>query len=278
MDTINLQRMSGLGNDFLIYDARGQDELPNKVRNHIVELSSRKNTHTKGCDQFIIIKNASDADVFIEIYNADGSEVSACGNATRCVGYIIAEELQKKIVTIRTNADLLTAENLGGNKISVDMGKPIFDWKIIPLSQKVDVDGLPIDIDTFPKPSAVSMGNPHMVFISKDVDIDGLDVPKIGAPLEVHPLYPQKTNVEFASVIDKNNIRLRVFERGVGETLACGTGACATAVVAYRKGLTNSKVNIHMNGGVLEILYPSPSGHVIMTGDIKLEEKVKVEV
>lgn len=278
MVTINLQRMSGLGNDFLIYDAREPYNYSDKVRKNIKLLASRNNKSTRGCDQLIIIRNTDDADVFMEIYNSDGSEVSACGNATRCVGYLLSEELEKKIVSVKTNADKLIAENIGNNIISVDMRAPIFDWKIIPLSKEVNVNSLPIAIKDFLKPSAVSMGNPHMVFILENTEVDTINVPELGAPLEIHPLYPQKTNVEFAKIIDRNNIRLRVFERGVGETLACGTGACATAVVAHKKGLVDNKVNIHMNGGTLEILYPNPQGHVIMSGEVKMEDMVTIEL
>lgn len=276
MANIKLERMSGLGNDFLIYDARQPQNYLDLVRKSIEELSSRQNP-TKGCDQFLILKSSKDADVYMEIYNADGGEVDACGNATRCIGLKISEELKKDSVKVKTQIGLLTADNLGNNVISVNMGKPIFDWKNIPLLSDVDINALPVNIDGFEKPAAVSMGNPHMVFLFNDKDVEKLDVTKLGKPLEYHPLYPERTNVEFGQVLDRKNIRLRVFERGVGETLACGTGACATAVIANKKGLCDSKINIHMNGGSLEIEI-SASGDILMKGAAKYEGIIEVNL
>ncbi len=278
MINIKLERMSGLGNDFLIYDARGQSEADiDVVKNNVINLSLRNNVETKGCDQFLILRSASDADIFMEIYNSDGGEVSACGNASRCVGLKISEELNKKVIKVKTKADLLIAENLGNNIVSVNMAKPIFNWEKIPLTENVDINFLPIDIEGFERPAAVSMGNPHMVFLFNDKDVKKLDVTKIGAPLEYHSLYPERTNVEFGQVLDRSNIKLRVFERGAGETLACGTGACATAVIANKKGLCDNKINIHMNGGVLEIEL-TDSGEVLMKGATKYEGIVGINI
>ncbi|MDX1950020.1 MAG: diaminopimelate epimerase, partial [Rickettsiales bacterium] len=201
---VKLRRMSGLGNDFLIYDARTQNKLSEIIKN-ISNLSSRKNKETKGCDQFIIMKSAENADVFMEIYNADGSEVSACGNATRCIGFLISEEISQKIVQIQTKADNLISENLGNNLVSVNMGKPIFEWNKIPLSENFDVFNIPISVEGFEVPSAVSMGNPHLVFFTNVINIDNFEVKKFGEPLESHNFFPQKTNVEFAKIIDRKN-------------------------------------------------------------------------
>ncbi len=275
---VKLHRMSGLGNDFLIYDARSQETSINSIVQNITTFSDRSNLQTKGCDQFIIINHAQDADIYMQIFNADGSEVSACGNATRCVGLKISEELSKKIISIKTNADKLISENLGDNLISVNMGIPKFNWQEIPLAQNFNYDEIPIKINGFASPSVVNMGNPHIVFFTDEIDINNFDVVKYGSPIEEHKLFPQKTNVEFAKIIDAENIRMRVFERGVGETLACGTGACATAVIAYKKGLVKSEVNIHMNGGILKIKYPDENNQVIMIGNVKDEGLIFSEI
>lgn len=281
-------RMNGLGNDFLIFDARkhashGVNELTNKRTNEkensltlqkIRELCSRSNAKTKGCDQLIILANSSKADIGMLVYNSDGSEVYACGNATRCVTSLMNDE-GKPEVKIETKAAILHGTMAGKNMVSVDMGEPIFDWKRIPLAKDVDTKSLPIEIEGFTKPFAVSMGNPHMVFTT-DKDVESIDVKGLGKELEYHPLYPQRANVGFAQVVDKNNINLRVFERGAGETLACGTGACAAAVASISRGLVNRKVNIKTHGGPMVIEWRESDSHVIMTGPVELEGSVEV--
>jgi diaminopimelate epimerase len=276
MQKIKLIKMNGLGNDFLIYDARVENY--NFSRDEIIKLSARSNSETKGCDQFIILKKPlSNEDGFIEIFNADGSEVSACGNATRCIGLILANSLAKPEVKIRTKADLLIASKISDTEISVNMGRPQFAWDKIPLAKNISNLNLPIILENFGvSPSAVSIGNPHMVFFLSE-DVSNLNIAKLGSPLETHPLFPEKANVSFANIVDNTNIKLRVFERGVGETLACGTAACATAVLAYAQKLCASEnINIHMQGGVLKINYSGEN--IIMTGGVEMEATINYQL
>ena len=293
-------RMNGLGNDFLIYDARGHalhartGELKNQGteekegssvhqflsssfpfnKEEILNLCSRKNKHTKGCDQLIVLTNSQKADVGMLVYNADASEVYACGNASRCVISLMSAEGKSK-ASIETKAAILNGEMFGKNMVSVDMGKPVFDWKKIPLASDVDTKNLPIELAGFDNPFAVSMGNPHMVFTTNK-DVEQIDVKGLGAPLEHHKLFPERANVGFAQIVDRTHINLRVFERGAGETLACGTGACAAAVAAISRNLVDRKVNIKTHGGPMVIEWRESDSHVIMTGPVELEGKVSV--
>ncbi len=271
--TINYIRMNGLGNDFLIYDGR---KTPKSFAlEEVIQLSSRNNRQTKGCDQFIIIENSKKADVRMLVYNSDGSEVFACGNASRCVVQILADEGKKDKIKIETKAAILEGKIAGEYMVSVDMGAPIFDWKKIPLAKDVDVKNLPISANGFEKPFAVSMGNPHMVFTTIE-DVGKIDVIGIGKPLEYHTLFPERANVGFAQIMDEKNINLRVFERGAGETLACGTGACAAAVAAISRKLCRSPINIHTRGGDMVIEWNGKeTDHVIMTGPVEHEGLVK---
>jgi diaminopimelate epimerase len=278
MASIKLIKMNGTGNDFLIFDARATEntQLVQNVIKNISELSIRSNETTKGCDQFLVLENTDEADVFMRIFNCDGSEVSACGNATRAIGWWISNELSKDTVHIQTKADILSAEQIGDFDVMVDMGKPRLEWNEIPLSHKMNTLEIPITADDLPYPAAVSMGNPHMVFFVNNVN--RMDISRIGAPLEVHPFYPEKTNVEFAEVLDHEKIRLRVFERGVGETLACGTGACAAVVAAVRRGLTLRDVEVEVKGGTLRIYWDEDTGHVHLSGKVGVDGSVEVEI
>lgn len=284
MASINLIRMNGLGNDFLIYDARKQVER-NFSAKELLKLCSRDNKQTKGCDQFIIIKNSSNADALMLVYNSDSSEVYACGNASRCVIKILHDEDKKGKISLETKAGILYGGISDNLNISVDMGEPMFEWNKIPLSVNIDTKNLPIDIEGFSRPFAVSMGNPHMVFTT-DKDVEKIDVKKLGRQLEHHPLFPERANIGFAQIIDRNNINIRVFERGAGETLACGTGACAAAVTAISRGLCDNKIKMKTRGGDMIIEWnhdsptinhqPSTTNHVIMTGPVEFEGVVEV--
>lgn len=278
MTTIKLIKMNGTGNDFLIFDARATEAnaLKQKVIDKIAEFSARSNSITGGCDQFLILENIDGADVFMRIFNADGSQVDACGNATRAIGWWMCNELSADKVYIKTTADLLTAEQIEEFEVSVDMGQPRLEWQQIPLSENLDTLNLPIEHMGYNNPVAVSMGNPHMVFFTQN--IDAIDLPTVAAPLEVHSFYPKKTNVEFAEIIDKSTIKLRVFERGVGETLSCGTGACATLVAAVRRGLTDRAVTIKVKGGKLGVEWNEQTNHVHLSGAVAVDGFFAVEV
>lgn len=275
---ITLLKMNGLGNDFLIYDEQkfGEHQF---TAEDIVNFSNRNNSSTNGCDQFIVLKNSDNAGGFMQIYNADGGEVSACGNATRCIAHILFEKLKTDYVVIETLADRLAANKISDKLVEVNMGQPNFDWQKIPLSRDVDVSALPILVEGLGvKPMAVSIGNPHMVFFL-DQKVANININKFGPDLEAHKLFPEHANVSFAYIIDENNVALRVFERGVGETLACGTGACATAVCAIKSNRAKNKVNIQMQGGTLQIEWRGGvNDNIFMTGDIEYEGEIKVVI
>jgi diaminopimelate epimerase len=256
-------KMHGLGNDFAIFDGRkdGFTLTPKQIR----ALGSRGTGI--GFDQTVIIglpKNPA-SDAFLRIYNADGSEVGACGNATRCIAALLMDEKKKDKVVLETKADRLMAWR-AGDKVTVDMGKARLDWKDIPLSREADTLSLPVTKGNLKQPVAVSMGNPHAVFFVDSVEAVALQT--LGPKIEHHPLFPERTNVEAAEILSRKKIRMRVWERGTGITQACGTGACAVAVAAVRRGLTDRKVEIVLDGGSLHIEWRESDGHVLMTGAV----------
>lgn len=265
-------KMHGLGNDFVIFDAR---KKPLKLtRERVRAISDRR--FGVGCDQLIVIENSKKAKAFMRIYNADGGEVSSCGNATRCVAWLLMEETGKKDITLATKAGIIAAKRIGKNLIAADMGKPGLEWKQIPLKYKCDTLELPIALRGSKAPSAVSMGNPHMVFVVPNVD--AVLVKEVGAKLEHHALYPERANVSFAQIVNSGKIKLRVWERGSGETLACGTAACASVVALHRRGLLSEKADVVLPGGTLAIEWNKKTGHVWMTGavDVAFRGEVKI--
>lgn len=253
-------KMHGLGNDFIVVDLRGGGELPDKER--IASLTNRKTGI--GCDQFIpILPAKSDkADCFMRILNApDASEVEACGNATRCVADMIMRDKNEDACVIETVAGFLYCTRTEQGLISVDMGKPKFEWTEIPLSQDCDTLHLPLDGN----PVGVNIGNPHCVFFIAD-DVEHYPVREHGSRIEHDPLFPQKTNVEFCNVLDRQTIRMRVWERDAGETDACGSGACAVAVAAIRRDLVDRQCSVILNGGTLSFHWREQDDHILMTG------------
>ena len=263
-------KMNGLGNDFVVVEARSAPFHPGPEAARAIA----DRTTGIGCDQIIAIEPSTRADAFMRIWNADGSEVDACGNATRCVGWLLLEASGRDSAVIETGAGLLGIARGGDKRITVDMGKPGLDWAAIPLAEDMDTRGIelqvgPIDDPVLHTPGCVSMGNPHVVFFVPDAAT--APVREVGPMIENHHLFPERTNVEFAQVKAPDRIRLRVWERGVGETQACGTGACATLVAAARRGLTNRKATLEMNGGELIIDWREADDHVLMTGPIELE-------
>jgi diaminopimelate epimerase len=273
LDTLSglpFRKMNGLGNDFVIVDLRGTDVK--MTAEAAKALGDRNGPY--GCDQIITIENHG-SDVFMGIHNADGSEAGACGNAARCFGWILMGETGEDAVTFLTPAGPSTAARLGEKRISVDMGEPKLHWQDIPLAEQmddtrfIDVKLGPIDNPVLWGPSAVNMGNPHCVFFVDDVDEHALD--KFGPMIEHHPLFPERANVSIAQVVSDYEIRLRVWERGVGITKACGTAACAALVSAHRRRLTARKATIVLDGGPLAIEWRESDDHVIMAGPIELE-------
>jgi diaminopimelate epimerase len=248
---LSFRKMHGAGNDFVVVDARGGALGLSPAR--IAALADRR--RGIGCDQFITLEPGVGSDVFMRIHNPDGSESGACGNATRCVAALLHEETGRSEFVIRTLAGDLPAM-VGVEGVSVDMGAPRLGWRDVPLAEDVDTLHLPIAGD----PAALSMGNPHATFFVEDVG----EVSR-GAGLEWHGLFPQGANIGFAQVLARDRIRLRVWERGAGLTLACGSGACAALVNASRRGLAGRAAELVLDGGVLHIAWRD-DGHVIMTG------------
>lgn len=246
-------KMHGLGNDFVVIDTR---EVPLAMTGARARAIADRHTGI-GCDQLILIGSSDRADVMMRIFNADGSEVEACGNATRCVPLFLNRD-----VTIETVAGLLDAKLADGGA-RVDMGAPRFDWDAIPLAYAMDTLHLPVSWEELPPPACVNVGNPHVVFFVDD--LDALDTARLGALIEHDPLFPQRVNVNFAQVTGRGHLRLVVWERGAGLTRACGTGACATAVAAIRRGLCDGPVRVSLPGGDLVIDW-APGRHIEMTG------------
>jgi diaminopimelate epimerase len=268
MSEVPFRKMHGLGNDFILIDGRKTDILLETL--DIARLCDRR--IGIGCDQFGWLETSSKADIFLRILNADGSEVAACGNITRCVAWLIMQEKQQLHCRIETLAGVLPCwtESLAVSasippSISVAMGAPRLHWQQIPLHAEMDTLHLPLKGD----PVAVSMGNPHLVFFVSDVQQFLLEAE--GAAWEHHPFFPERTNVEVVEVTRPDFLTLRVWERGVGMTRACGTGACAALVAAVRRGLAEEKATVQMAGGTLTIHWQhrnTPDETVIMTGEV----------
>jgi len=271
--------MNGAGNRFAVFDAReaaGFVLSEEKVKNICKPGSSVMGE--KGADQLIIIRGpkSTGADAFMEIWNQKGFEVDACGNATRCIAWLYMRDEGVDSMVLETNAGLLLCAAAGENQVAVDMGPPKLDWEQIPLEEAmhthhIDVKLGPIDNPVLHNPGAVNMGNPHCVFFVEDFEQAKPD--KVGPMIEFHPLFPEQVNVGFAQVKGKDKIRLKVWERGVGMTLACGTGACAAVVAAVRQKRTDRKVKVEVDGGTLYIEWREGDSHVIMTGPIELESE-----
>lgn len=267
-------KMHGLGNDFVIFDGRGGGFALNPPQ--IRQISDRR--LGVGCDQLIVMeppKNPS-ADVFMRIHNTDGSEAEACGNATRCVARLVMTEKQKNSIIIETVAGLLTAEDRGDRGVCVDMGTVRTGWKDIPLAREVDTQKVPVAEGGLSEPVAINVGNPHAVFFVSDAEQVNLE--KIGPVIETHAMFPARINVEVAHLVGKDHLRMRVWERGVGITQACGTGACATAAAAVLRGLTGRKVTVTLDGGDLFLEWRESDGHILMTGPAAFSFEGQIEI
>lgn len=235
-------KMHGLGNDFVVLDARTQ-ELPALERARVAAISDRQTGI--GCDQLIVLEPSEDADFRMRIYNQDGGEVEACGNASRAVALLYGSDAR-----IETAGGILSVSPAAGGA-SVEMGEPRFDWNVIPLAYAMDTLAMPVGWDMLDDPGAVNVGNPHVIFFVDNTDTIPLD--QLGPEIENDPLFPNRVNVNVATVESRNRIRLRVWERGAGLTRACGTGACATAIHAMRRKLVDSPVTVALPGGELVI-------------------------
>lgn len=264
------KKMHGLGNDFIILDLRGGLAQPPAA---LIRAAADRRRGI-GCDQFITIEDdpAPQVTAFMGIWNPDGSTSGACGNATRCVASLLMDELGADAVRLRTTAELLSCSRAPGGMVQVDMGRPKLEWEEIPLAdasdtRRIDVKLGPIDDPALWGPGAVNMGNPHAVFFVEDAETFPVD--KVGPMVEQHPMFPEGTNVEFCHVIDRNRIRMRVWERGAGITQACGSGACAAVVAGARRDLIERRCIVMLDGGPLAIEW-TEEDRVMMTGPVAL--------
>jgi diaminopimelate epimerase len=265
--TIPFRKMHGLGNDFIVFDARQRPLAPTPA-----ESRALADRHTGiGADTIALLDapRDGDADIAVRFINADGGEMTTCGNATRCIAMLLFAETGRDHVRIATGAGVLDAWKQG-DLVAVDMGMPKLDWMLIPVAREIDTLHLPLDGD----PVGVNIGNPHAVFFVPNAE--AVDVAGLGSRVEHDPLFPERTNAEFATIQACDRIRMRVWERGVGITQACGSGACATLVAAARRGLTGRKATIALDGGDLTIEWRDDD-HVIMTGPAALSFTGEIE-
>lgn len=266
-------KMNGLGNDFVVWDAR---EAPVRLDPDAIRRIGARDGGI-GFDQMITVERSpGGADAFMRIHNRDGSEVDACGNATRCIGRLLMEEKDSNAATIETNAGLLKASATDdARRVTVDMGRPRFAWNEIPLAEEfhdtraIELQIGPIDAPILHTPSVVNVGNPHAIFWVRD--LDAYDLSRIGPMLENHPMFPERANISLAHVLSDEEVEVRVWERGVGLTEACGTAACAVGVAAARDRRTGRKVRVHLPGGPLDIEWRESDDHILMTGDTEVE-------
>jgi len=273
MNKIDAYKMDGLGNDFIIFVNRNKNISLSK--DQIIKISDRKNI---GCDQVIFINKSEKADANLIFYNSDGGEVSACGNGSRCVGYFLMKETNINTISLYTKAGLLEATLIKDNLVNINMGKPNFNWGKIPLSKKMDHQNLKIKIrnkndEELEGGFALSVGNPHIIFFVKN--FNKYDLKKIGPDIENHNYFPKKCNVTLANIINKNHIKIKVWERGAGITKACGTAACATAISSAFLKLTDRKVNIEFDEGLLNIEWKLDD-NIYMSGQVSEIKKIEV--
>jgi len=272
MQKIEFTKMHGLGNDFVIIDRRSKKIEIND--NLIQKLSDRKTG--AGCDQLITINDtkSKNVDISIDIFNPAGDKAEACGNGTRCVAKMLFDENnEKETLKILSDAGALIAKKTG-DEISVNMGKMTTCWKKIPLSEEMDPLNIPIEVEGFDKGVAVNIGNPHIVFFGKS--IQNINLNEIGPKIEKHKFFPNKTNVEFIEVINSNKIKMKVWERGVGITLACGSGACAAVYAGWKKKLIEQNSEVQVEKGSLHINIVNEEA--IMTGPAEISYNGYIQI
>jgi diaminopimelate epimerase len=267
-----IDRMNGAGNKILVLDLRGGGALPSAEEARAIHRFPGLDY-----DQMMVLSDPRTEGTlaFVPIYNNDGSLSGACGNGTRCVADRLARETGRNAFLVETERGLISCERLEEWVYRVDMGAPRFDWREIPLSEPIgDIDGVDVGFRGGVG-SVVNMGNPHLVFFVPDAA--GVALTTLGPRYETHPLFPQKTNVSFAQILARDHILLKVWERGVGVTLACGSAACATLVAAVRRGLSERKACVDLPGGQLTIEWRQRDGHVLMTGPVEFERQIELE-
>ena len=276
MPLIKAFRMDGLGNRFIIIDRRKNSI--NIPKEKIVHLGNLKSFHRNiEFDQIIFIEKEINNTFPITIFNSDGGEVSACGNGSRCVAYLLSKDLNNKEIKLKTNNRLLNAKIVGESDVQLEMGKPVFEWNKIPLKEKLDHKNITLDIDgkELTDGFSLNVGNPHIIFFVKDCFEYDLKI--LGPKIETHELFPERTNVTFAQIDDENNITVNVWERGAGLTKACGTAACATAVAAFINNLTKNDINIKFEEGSLNIKMDSDL-NIFMRGPVSEIKHTSLEI
>jgi diaminopimelate epimerase len=268
---LHFRKMNGLGNDFVVFDARTRAIAMDEAKARAIADRATG----IGCDQLIVMEPSKTADVTMRIWNNEGGEVESCGNATRCIADILFAETNRTRATIDTRGGFLIAEKGGDLMVSVDMGAPRFGWQEIPLSEKfhdtryIDLHVGPVDAPLIDRPSVVNVGNPHCIFWVKDLDV--VDLAKVGPMLEHHPLFPARANISLARIDARNHVAVKVWERGVGLTQACGTAACAVMAAGFRLKRLDAEAIVTLPGGDLHMAVRAHDGHIIMTGPVAYE-------
>ena len=276
MSVIKAFKMDGLGNDFIIIDRRENSIILSNE--DIIKLGNRESFHRNiGFDQLIFIEKEINKTFPITIFNSDGGEVSACGNGARCVAYLLGKDLNTKEIKLKTSNRLLNAKIVGNFDVELEMGKPLFEFSEIPLSKTINPSDVTLNINnkTFANGFCVNVGNPHIIFFVKDCFEHDLKI--LGPKIENDELFPEKTNVTFAQVDNKNNITVNVWERGAGLTKACGTAACATAVAATVKKLTENDINIKFKEGTLNLKIDKDQ-NIFMRGPVSNIKNIALEI
>ena len=275
MNNLEAYKMDGLGNDFIIFDKRKKSI--SLTKDQIVKISDRNSI---GCDQVIFIDKDESNNAFLKFYNSDGGEISACGNGSRCVAYLLMKENNSKKISLRTKVGILHAELNDKNLVSISMGQPNFEWNKIPLSKKMDNQNLKIKINDIDGKEAIggfslSIGNPHVIFFVED--FNQFNLKEIGPKIENHSFFPEKCNVTLASIKNKKHVRIKVWERGAGLTKACGTAACATAVSGAILKLSERDVDIEFQQGLLNIGWKKDN-NIYMTGKVSEVKKITINI
>ena len=275
MNNLEAYKMDGLGNDFIIFDRR--EKSISLTKDEIIKISDRKNI---GCDQVIFIDKDENDNIFLKFYNSDGGKISACGNGSRCAAYLLMNQEGVKKISFNTEAGTLHAELNNKKLVVINIGKPEFEWKKIPLSKEMDNENLGIKIYSFDKKEIVggfslSVGNPHIIFFVEDLNQFNLST--LGPKIENHNYFPEKCNVTLASIKDKKHVKIKVWERGAGLTKACGTAACATAVAGSVLKLLERSVDIEFSEGLLNIDWKMDN-NIYMKGAVSEIKKIIVNI
>ena len=268
-------KMDGLGNDFVIIDNR--QKITNLSKEQIIKICDREFV---GCDQLILINKNETSDASLEFYNSDGGTSGACGNGTRCVADLLSKENNKSLITLTTQSGDLKSEILGNRLVSTEIGKGKTEWNEIPLSKKLDTNNLNIKIsdldnNNYTGGAAVNVGNPHVIFFVDNNE--NFEIKKIGPEIEHHPLFPERCNVTLATVVNKELIKVKVWERGAGLTKACGTAACATAFAAMKNGLSSNKVDIEFSTGKL-LIFIDENNSIHMKGPVSDIKEINIKI